>query len=159
MWTQIQKADWRALRLADRHYTRQKPGTPQFCRPGHNLVLLTEDEQALWVTWAGIRDDGWDAWECTMFRNEGPYLSSHLIVLALGITRHLWGLPPADGIITYVGQHLRGGCFHAAGFRRAGCSKSGKTLLQLPPDRMPPPLEPGEEGLFRHGIIIQGTAP
>ncbi|BFH12748.1 hypothetical protein WJ0W_004620 [Paenibacillus melissococcoides] len=122
-------------------------------------MLLTEDEQALWVTWAGIRDDGWNAWECTMFRNEGPYLSSHLIVLALGITRHLWGLPPSDGIITYVGQHLRGGCFHAAGFRRAGLSKSGKTLLQLPLDRMPPPLEPGEEGLFRHGIIIQGTAP
>lgn len=93
-----------------------------------------------------------------MFRNEGSYLSSHLIVLALGITRHLWGMPPAGGIITYVGQHLRGGCFHAAGFRRAGQSKSGKTLLQLPPDRMPPPVEPGEEGLFRHEMI-QGQSP
>jgi len=153
-WVQIQKADWRALKLADRHYTRQKPGTPQFCRPGRNLVLLTEDEQALWVTWHGIRDDGWNAWECTMFRNEGPYLSSHLIVLALGITRQLWGEPPTDGLITYVGEHLRGGCFHAAGFRKAGHSKSGKLLLQLTPDRFPPPLEPAEEGLFRHEMIV-----
>lgn len=153
-WTLINKGDHRALQLADRHYTRQKPGSNQFCRPGKNLVLLTEDEKALWVTWNGIRDDGWDAWECTLFRNEGNYLSSHLIVLALGITRHLWGEPPADGMITYVGEHLRGGCFHAAGFRKAGMSKSGKLLLQLSPDRFPPAMEPAEGGLFRHEVII-----
>jgi len=153
-WTLINKGDHRALSLADRHYTRQKPGSNQFCRPGRNLVLLTEDEKALWVTWNGIRDDGWDAWECTLFRNEGNYLSSHLIVLALGITRHLWGEPPTDGIITYVGEHLRGGCFHAAGFRKAGMSKSGKLLLQLSPDRFPPMMIPAEDGLFRHEAIV-----
>lgn len=153
-WTLINKGDYRALALADRHYTRQSPGSNQFCRPGRNLVLLTEDEKALWVTWHGIRDDGWDAWECTLFRNEGRYLSSHLIVLALGITRHLWGEPPSDGIITYVGEHLRGGCFHAAGFQKSGSSKSGKQLLQLRADRFPPPMEPAEAGLFRHEIVI-----
>ncbi|MGG1598499.1 hypothetical protein [Paenibacillus naphthalenovorans] len=153
-WVQIKKADHRALELADRHYTRQKPGTPQFCRPGHNIVLLSADEMALWVTWRGIRDDGWDAWECTMFRNEGNYLSSHLIVLALGITRNLWGRPPKDGLITYVGEHLRGGCFYAAGFRKAGMSKSGKVLLQLSADRFPPPLETAEDGLFHHEMIV-----
>lgn len=98
-WVPIKKADWRALRLADRHYTRQKPGTSQFTRPGRNLVLLTEEENALWVTWHGIRDDGWNAWECTMFRNEGYYLSSHLIVLALGITRYQWGEPPRTELL------------------------------------------------------------
>ncbi|AYB39993.1 hypothetical protein [Brevibacillus laterosporus] len=153
-WVQIHKGDKRALELADRHYTRQKPGSNQFCRPGKNLVLLTEDEKALWVTWCGIRDDGWNAWECTIFRNEGSYLSSHLIVMALGITKHLWGVPPADGIITYVGAHLKGGCFHAAGFKKAGWSKKGKLLLQLPIDRMPPALQPAEDGLFRHDIVI-----
>lgn len=153
-WTLIHKGDRRAVRLADRHYTRQTPGSPQFCRPGKNLVLLTEDEKAVWVTWNGIRDDSWDAWECTMFRNEGPYLSSHLIVLAVGITRQFWGDPPSGGMITYVGEHLRGGCFHAAGFRRAGRSKSGKQLLQLSPERFPPPLEPAESGLLRHEIVI-----
>ncbi|CAI8970339.1 hypothetical protein EMIT07CA2_60023 [Brevibacillus sp. IT-7CA2] len=89
-----------------------------------------------------------------MFRNEGDYLSSHLIVLALGITRHMCGIPPADGMITYVGKQLRGGCFHAAGFRKAGTSKRGKQLLQLQVDRFPPPMEPAEAGLFRHEIVI-----
>ncbi len=149
-WQQTHKGDSRAVTLADRHYTRQTPGSPQFCRPGRNLVLLSRDEDALWVTWSGIRDDGYDAWECTMFRNEGSYLSSHLIVMALGITRHLWGLPPTDGVITYVGKHLRGGCFHAAGFRKFGESKSGKPLLQLSRERMPPPLEPAEDGFWEH---------
>lgn len=140
-WRQVSKANRQAVALADRHYTRQKPGTLQFTRPGRNLVLLGQDQKAVWVTWSGIRDDGWNAWECTMFRNEGPYLSSHLISLALGITRHVWGEPPSDGVITYVGRHLRGGCFHAAGFRRAGASQSGKARLQLSADRLPPPLE------------------
>lgn len=153
-WTMTHKGDNRAVALADRHYTRQKPGTPQFCRPGRNIVLLSEYADALWVTWSGIRDDDYEAWECTLFRNEGKYLSSHLIVLALGITRHLWGMPPRDGIITYVGQRYRGGCFHAAGFRRAGMSKSYKPLLQLSADRMPPPLEPADGGLWAHEIRV-----
>lgn len=154
-WELINKGDYRALSLADRHYTRQTPGSPQFCRPGKNLVLLSDREDALWVTWSGIRDDGWgDAWECTLFRNEGAYLSSHLIVLALGITRHIWGDPPESGMITYVGQHLRGGCFHAAGFRKDGESKGGKPLLQLTADRFPPPLAPAAGGLFSHDVII-----
>lgn len=153
-WMMTHKGDKRAVALADRHYTRQKPGTPQFCRPGRNVVLLSRDERALWVTWSGIRDDGYNAWECTIFRNEGHYLSSHLIVLALGITRHLWGDPPRDGVLTYVGKHLRGGCFYAAGFQRIGQSKDGKPLLQLLPERMPPPLEPAESGLWAHEIRV-----
>lgn len=139
-WEIIDKGDRRALALADRHYTRQTPGSNQFCRPGRNLVLLGADSKALWVTWSGIRDDGWRAWECTMFRNEGGYISSHLVMLALGITAREWGEPPPDGMITYVGKHLKGGCFHAAGFAKAGKSKSGKVCLQLRADRFPPPL-------------------
>lgn len=153
-WNVINKGDYRAIRLADRHYTRQSPGSPQFCRPGRNLVLLSEREDALWVTWNGIRDDGWEAWECTMFRNEGTYLSSHLIVLAIGITKQLWGVPPKDGMITYVGKHLKGGCFNAAGFVKAGISKGGKPLLQLAPERFPPALDPAEDGLFAHEVVI-----
>lgn len=153
-WILINKGDKRALKLADRHYTRQSPGSNQFCRPGYNLVLLTKDENALWVTWSGIRDDGYDAWECTLFRNEGNFLSSHLIVIALGITKHFWGEAPKDGVITYVGSHLRGGTFHAAGFRKLGKSKNGKLLLQLTPDRMPPPMVPAEDGLWQHETIV-----
>ncbi|WHX43816.1 hypothetical protein QNH35_13910 [Bacillus pumilus] len=154
-WIEVKKSDPRALKLADRHYTRQKPGTNQFCRPGHNLVLLSKDEKALWVTWRGLRDDGLDAWECTLFRNEGDYLSSHLIVLALGITSLKWGQPPKDGVITYVGKHLKGGTFHAAGFRKIGESKWNRLpLLQLTADRMPPPLQPADISLFEHEMLI-----
>lgn len=148
-WELIDKGDKRALALADRHYTRQTPGSNQFCRPGRNLVLLSQDERALWVTWSGIRDDGWDAWECTIFRNEGQYISSHLIMLALGITVKEWGTPPPDGMITYLGKHLKGGCFNAAGFVKVGQSKvHGKPLLQLRTDRFPPPLEVFERQLL-----------
>lgn len=154
-WVEVSKGDPQAVALADRHYTRQKPGTSQFCRPGKNLVLLSKDEKALWVTWQGIRDDGFEAWECTLFRNEGDFLSSHLIVLALGVTADKWGEPPKDGIITYVGKHLKGGTFHAAGFRKIGTSKKrGLPLLQLSRDRMPPPLQPADTTLFEHEMLI-----
>ena len=49
-WHLSHRADPRAVALADRHYSRQKPGTPQFVKPGRCLVLLTEPPQALWVT-------------------------------------------------------------------------------------------------------------
>lgn len=49
-WRRSDRADPAALILADRHYSRQKPGTPQFVQPGRCLVLVTEDRTALWVT-------------------------------------------------------------------------------------------------------------
>src|SRR5690242_7545534 len=49
-WYLSHRADPRAVPLADRHYNRQKPGTPQFVPPGRCLVLLTADAGALWVT-------------------------------------------------------------------------------------------------------------
>jgi len=151
-WKLIDKGDKRALALADRHYTRQTPGSNQFCRPGRNLVLLGQDGKALWVTWQGIRDDRFEnAWECTMFRNESSYISSHLIMLAIGITVGEWGEPPSDGMITYVGKHLKGGCFHAAGFQKVGYSKSGKGCLQLRADRFPPALDYFERQLTLFG--------
>jgi len=74
-WYLSHRADKRALPIADRHYNRQKPGTPQFVPPGRCCVMLTENADALWVTswpfaeyvkheWAG-------AWVNSCFRNEG----------------------------------------------------------------------------------------
>lgn len=37
VWRETWKGSIPLLRLADHHYTRQKPGTNQFCRPGVNL--------------------------------------------------------------------------------------------------------------------------
>lgn len=138
MWMITHKGDRSCRLLADRHYSRQTIGAPQFTRPGRNLVLRTADGAAVWVTWDGIRDDGMQAWECTMFRNEAPnkYLSSAMIRAAVAATCAEWeGLPP-DGIITYVdSSKVRssnpGYCFKAAGWRKIGRSRRrGLILLQ-----------------------------
>src|SRR5271167_4064836 len=50
VWRLSHRADTEALPIADRHYNRQKIGSPQFVPPGRCLVLLADDESALWVT-------------------------------------------------------------------------------------------------------------
>ncbi|MEK3718931.1 hypothetical protein [Paenibacillus sp. FSL R7-0333] len=135
-WLVVPKGDDSCRRLADRHYSRQTIGSPQFTRPGHNLVLRTALGDAVWVTWSGMRDDGLRAWECTIFRNESAVLSSEMIRAAVSATQAEWGAPPADGIITYVDAgKVRsvnpGCCFKAAGWRQIGRSKRrGLVLLQ-----------------------------
>ncbi|MEF3312563.1 hypothetical protein PV433_27105 [Paenibacillus sp. GYB004] len=136
-WIVTHKGDRACRYLADRHYSRQTPGSNQFCRPGENLVLRTAPGDALWVTWSGIRDDGLQAWECTHFRNESNHLSSDMIRAAVTATIEKWGVPPKDGLITYVDASKikstnPGCCFKAAGWRHIGESKRrGLTLLQL----------------------------
>lgn len=135
-WIVTHKGDRACRLLADRHYSRQHVGHPMFTRLGRNIVLRTAAGDAVWVTWLGIRDDGLQAWECTMFRNESPHLSSDMIRAAITATISEWGQPPSDGIITYVDQSKvrssnPGFCFLSAGFRRIGRSKRrGLVLLQ-----------------------------
>ncbi|AQT85673.1 hypothetical protein ERICIV_00871 [Paenibacillus larvae subsp. larvae] len=136
-WILTHKGDSSCRLLADRHYSRQTIGHPMFTRPGRNLVLRTALGNAVWVTWSGIRDDGLDAWECAVFRNESNYLSSFLIKLAVDATIGEWGTPPVDGIITYVDPKKinsvnPGCCFKKAGWQRIGkSSKRGLILLQV----------------------------
>ncbi|MCY9690588.1 hypothetical protein M5W70_18360 [Paenibacillus larvae] len=136
-WILTHKGDSSCRLLADRHYSRQTIGHPMFTRPGRNLVLRTALGNAVWVTWSGIRDDGLDAWECTIFRNETHYLSSNLIRSAVEATIAEWGTPPVDGIITYVDPKKinsmnPGCCFKKAGWQRIGKnSKRGLILLQV----------------------------
>lgn len=100
-WRLSDRADPAALLLADRHYSRQKPGTPQFVQPGRCLVLLTADGSALWVTswpFAAYVHHAWPgAWVNSWFRNEGGDLSSDLIHLGVAHTRAKWPDPPARG--------------------------------------------------------------
>jgi hypothetical protein len=149
-WQLSHRFDPRALPLADRHYNRQKVGTPQFVPPGRCLVLLGEDERALWVTswpfaeyvkhaWAG-------AWVCSLFRNEGDRLSSELIREAVALTRGFFGEPPALGMITFVDPDKTrrkrdpGRCYRRAGFKVVGKTKGGLVALQCLPCQMPEPL-------------------
>jgi hypothetical protein len=146
-WQIVTKFDPRACALADRHYSRRKPGSGQFMPPGQTIVLLSHDEQAVFGWWrphpkAGITPmNGLDGWTCTIFRNEGGQLSSTLILdaeMAVFIRGHSVG---PDGFLTYVWDRKiaspnPGYCFKRAGYRRRGRSADGKkTLLMKQPER------------------------
>ena len=152
VWTISHRADKRALPLADRHYNRQKIGSPQFVPPGRCVVLLSTCERALWVTsWPFVQyvKHAWaGAWVNSMFRNEGAGLSSELILEAIAVTRSIWE-PPELGIISFVDagkvRHKRdpGRCYKRAGFLLVGKTKSaGLLAFQLRPEDMPTPIQP-----------------
>src|SRR5437879_4360116 len=105
-WQLSHRFDSAALPLADRHYNRQKIGSPQFVPPGRCIVLITEDRSALWVTswpFGGYVKHAWPgAWVNSMFRNEGGSLSSDLIYDAIAATRALWPTVPPLGIVTFI---------------------------------------------------------
>ncbi len=151
-WNISHRADRRALPIADRHYNRQKVGSPQFVPPGRCMVLLTELADALWVTsypfaeyvkheWAG-------AWMCSCFRNESSFLSSDLIRQAVSATRWTYGEPPALGMVTFIDptkvrrKRDFGRCYRKAGFIDCGMTKGGLVALQLLPELMPEPMAP-----------------
>ena len=148
-WHLAWRADPCAAAIADRHYSRQSVGAAQFVPPGRCCVLLAED--ALWVTswpfaeyvrhaWAG-------AWVCSIFRNEGPHLSSEIIREAIAATRARWPEVPPLGLVTFVdpGKVRRkrdpGRCFLRAGFDVVGETAGGLIALQLLPAAMPAPVE------------------
>ena len=146
-WIISHRADIEALPLADRHYNRQKVGSPQFVPPGRCIVLKTYDLKALWITswpfaqyvkhaWAG-------AWVNSLFRNEGAGLSSELILEAIAATKSMWPVVPILGVITFVdADKIRtkrdpGRCYRRAGFQHVGFTKGGLWAFQLLPDAMP----------------------
>lgn len=160
IWSLSHRADVRALPLADRHYNRQKIGSPQFVPPGRCVVLLSRCERALWVTswpfaeyvrhaWAG-------AWVNSLFRNEGAGLSSELIREALACTRHVFGEPPDLGMITFIDRaevkpkRDFGYCYLMAGGKIAGETKGGLLAIQFTPDVMPDSEPPYAEPPRQH---------
>lgn len=146
-WRPSWRADPAARTLADRHYNRQKHGAAQFVPPGRCLVMLTAERSAVWVTswpyaehvkhaWAG-------AWVCSIFRNEGPHLSSDLIRAAVAHTRAHWPSVPPLGMVTFVdGTQVKpkrdpGYCYIRAGWRPVGRTAGGLRVLQQLPAEMP----------------------
>ncbi len=155
-WWLSNRADSEVVPLADRHYNRQKVGSPQFAPPGRCLVLKTNPVDAFWITswpFAEYVKHAWPgAWICSAFRNEGQHLSSDLITEAVAATCSEW-TPPSLGMVTFVDARKvkrkrdPGRCFIRAGFRHVGFTKGGLVALQLLPGDMPvaaPPLKTQE---------------
>jgi hypothetical protein len=150
-WELSHRADKEALPLADRHYNRQKIGSPQFVPPGRCLVLLGKDKKALWIsTWPFpqyVKHQWAGAWTCSCFRNESCVLSSILIREAVAITRWFWDdQVPGLGFITFVDpwktrpKRDPGQCFRKAGWNQCGLTKGGLVALQLLPEDFPEPV-------------------
>lgn len=151
LWFLSNRADRDVVPLADRHYNRQKIGSPQFAPPGRCLVLKTRPIDAFWITswpFAEFVKHAWPgAWICSAFRNEGAYLSSKLIRQAVAATRAYWESPPL-GMIAFVdASKVRrkrdpGRCYLRAGFESVGHTKGGLVVLQMLPNAMPEPASP-----------------
>lgn len=150
-WRLSHRFDPRAVALADRHYNRQKPGTPQFVPPGRCIVLLGSGFDALWVTswpFAEFTHHAWaGAWINSTFRRESGPRASDLILEAAAITRGIWPDVPAHGLVSFVdADAIRpkrdpGRCYLRAGFSLVGqTAKRGFLAFQLLPEAMPAPL-------------------
>ena len=158
-WKKSHRCDRIARPIADRHYNRQSIGAPNFVPPGRCVVLLADDNSALWVTsWPFaefVRHDWAGAWVNSCFRNEGGYLSSELIREAVAATRYIWPDVPELGMITFIDQeHVRpikrrgrdfwGYTYLKAGFQKATpeTTRGGLLAFQLLPKDMPEPIPP-----------------
>lgn len=154
-WCMSNRFDPAAKKLADRHYNRQKPDSPQFAPAGSCVVFLTADARAFWVTsypraeftqhkWAG-------AWICSAFRSEGAGRATDLIEAAIAATRAHYGEPPDLGLVTFLdprkvepiltnGIPTFGRTWIKAGFRFVGKTKGGLLAFQILPADMPDAL-------------------
>jgi hypothetical protein len=171
MWTASHRADVRALPLADRHYNRQKIGSPQFVPPGRCVVLLTRCERALWVTswpFAQYVRHAWPgAWVNSLFRSEGAGVASELILDAIAATKSIWEPPPL-GMVSFVdqkhvkpvmrrGKAIYGYCYLKAGFKHVGFTKGGLWVWQMLPHEMPAAISFGGMTALQFTRAMQGA--
>ena len=137
-WQEFRDGNARALEIFDRHYTSERAHlrkVDQFVGPGQKLVLLTAAADALFAWRKHISDDGQQGVNCAVFRNEGPLLSSDLILEAMAIAWLRW---PGERLYTYVDPEEiestnPGYCFIKAGWRRCGMTKGGLVILEALP--------------------------
>jgi hypothetical protein len=154
IWEFSYRADPRAKELADKHYNRQNPNSPQFVPPGKCCVLYanTDSGKAFWVTSAPfgqyVKHRWPGAWVCSAFRNEGAGIASNMIIDALMASVYLLGVPPPLGLVTFIdtrfvkpvfvrGKKTFGRTYILAGFEQDGETQSGLLAFRLPEDRFP----------------------
>jgi hypothetical protein len=143
-WYPVRDGNHPALALYLRHYSarksRAKFGTrnwERFVGPTANsLILLTSACDALFVwRWEKYRKDKQEGINCSIFRNEGPLLSSTLILEAEAMAWQKW---PGMRLYTFVNPKKidspnPGYCFKKAGWQYAEMSKGGLHILEKLP--------------------------
>lgn len=138
-WFAIKDGDPRAFAIFKNHYSfnnyadgRRKNLNNRnrhlIVGPGEKMVLITVDCDALFVWRHFINISGQQGINCAIFRNEGPYLSSKLILEAESLA---WARWPGSRLYTYVNPRKiksinPGCCFKKAGWRHVGQSKTHK---------------------------------
>jgi hypothetical protein len=130
----VGKHDFEACLLADRHYSRQKPGSNQFMPPGRTMILRSTEGDVVfgWLS-QQKRDDGQSGYNCSIFRNESQRLSSEIIREAEERVVAEWGLNRG---FTYIdprninNKRNPGYCFKVAGWKFVKQTNSGLHLLE-----------------------------
>ncbi len=151
-WVRTTRSDAAVRELRSRHYSTFGSTGRTVGPPGRVLVLRTPDGLAAWISHYPRRSlamDGLDAFRCSLFRNEGPHLSSELIRAAVALTEREWGWAP-DGWVTWVeprkiASGVPGWCFRRAGWRRDRSWSHPRLIRLRLRCGLVSPLELGEE--------------
>jgi hypothetical protein len=135
-WYAVKDGNKCAMKLYERHYScyHYKDGRKRklFVGPGEKMVLLTQNNDALFVWRKFIDDSGQRGINCSAFRNESKILSSDLIKEAVLLAILRW---KEKRLYTYVDKSkIRstnpGYCFKCAGWEPCGYTKKGLLILE-----------------------------
>jgi len=138
-WLNVKDGDDRARGFYLRHYSarhyRDGRRRSLFVGPGEKMVLLTLPCDALFAWRKFISLDGQKGVNCSIFRNEGPILSSDLIREADQLAWQRW---PGERHYTYINAKKvkstnPGYCFKMAGWNSCGRTKGGLLILENSP--------------------------
>ena len=139
-WFQVKDGDPRLRWLLNRHYSVRHYKDNRKVRlsigPGEKLAYLTTDGLAGFA-WRKFKDDsGQVGINCAIFHNEGPELSSSLILEAEQLA---WARWPGERLYTYVSPKKikscnPGYCFKMAGWKVCGRTKGGLVILEKMPE-------------------------
>ena len=142
-WLRVRDGDASVREVFDRHYSRRRFADgrrpKKIMGPGQYILLRTAQCDAI-LGWRVFRSDDPTARDhdvnCAFFRNEGPALSSDLILEAERIAETRWG---PRRLYTYVNPAAirstnPGFCFKAAGWRKCGVTRArGLHILEKCP--------------------------
>lgn len=135
IWLQVRDGYGPALMLHSRHYSKyhykDKRKVSRFVGPGERIVLITANEDALFV-WRKFKDaSGQKGINCSIFRNESDFKSSQLILEAEKFASERW---PGERFYTYVNPKKikstnPGYCFKIAGWTECGKTAKRKLII------------------------------